>query len=170
MLTSNRLVKTLFSLARENKPSIIFIDEIDAICGARDGDGSHEDTARMKTEFLVQMDGVGKDNDGVFMLAATNLPWSLDPAVRRRFQKKIHIPLPDEEARKRLFEVHIGPAESGLTTTDFSKLAERTEGLSGSDISIAVQDALMQPVKKISSSKHWRKVNTTVSPHLNNKY
>jgi vacuolar protein-sorting-associated protein 4 len=154
-----RLVKTLFSLARENKPSIIFIDEIDAICGNRDsGATNNEDSARMKTEFLVQMDGVGHDNTGVLLLAATNLPWTLDPAVRRRFQKKIHIPLPDEAARTRMFEIHIGTIPSGLTPKDYEELAQRTKGLSGSDISIAVQDALMQPVKKISSSKHWRAV------------
>jgi vacuolar protein-sorting-associated protein 4 len=153
-----RLVKTLFEMARENKPSIIFIDELDALCGNRDNPGSNEHTARMKTELMVQIDGVGNDNTGVLLLAATNLPWTLDPAMRRRFQRKIHIPLPDEEARVRMFEIHVGDVPCGLEPKDYAELGKRAAGLSGSDISIAVQDALMQPVKKISSSKFWRKV------------
>jgi vacuolar protein-sorting-associated protein 4 len=145
-------------MAREHKPSIIFIDEIDAICGTRDGSGADELSGRMKTEFLVQMDGVGRDNTGVLLLAATNLPWVLDPAVRRRFQKRIHIPLPDESARSALFQIHAGNVSCGLTPHDYKELGRRTAGLSGSDIAIAVQDALMMPVKKISSSKHWKQV------------
>ncbi|CAM1500412.1 Fc.00g095740.m01.CDS01 [Cosmosporella sp. VM-42] len=157
---SEGLMKQLFELARERKPSIIFIDEIDAICGARDGGGANgEDTARMKTEFLVQMDGVGNNNDGVFVLAATNLPWSLDPAVRRRFQKRIHAPLPDEKARRELFKVHLGDMSVSLGDTEraFTDLARRTNGYSGSDIANLVQDALMIPIKKVHSATHWVK-------------
>jgi vacuolar protein-sorting-associated protein 4 len=155
---ANRLVKTLFEMAREHKPSIIFIDELDALCGNRDSADSNEHTARMKTELMVQIDGVGNDNTGVLLLAATNLPWTLDPAMRRRFQRRIHIPLPDEEARVQMFKIHIGDTPCGLQTKDYEELGKQTAGLSGSDISIAVQDALMQPVKKISSSKFWRQV------------
>ena len=67
-----RLVKTLFSLARENKPSIIFIDEVDTLCGSRS-----------ENEFLVQMQCMGVDNDGVLVLGATNVPWVLDSATKR---------------------------------------------------------------------------------------
>jgi vacuolar protein-sorting-associated protein 4 len=74
----------LFELGRENKPAIIFIDEIDALCSAR-GEGESESAKRIKTEFLVQMNGVGNSMDGVLVLAATNMPWSLDPAIRRRY-------------------------------------------------------------------------------------
>jgi vacuolar protein-sorting-associated protein 4 len=112
----------------------------------------------MKTELLVQMDGVGKDNDGVLVLAATNLPWTLDPAIRRRFQRKIHIPLPDEKARTRLFEIGTEDMGTNVTKADLEELGRRSVGLSGSDISIVTQDALMQPVKKVQSAKHWRKV------------
>jgi vacuolar protein-sorting-associated protein 4 len=80
----NSLIKQLFQLARNKKPSIIFIDEIDSLCGTRDGN-SNQYLIGAKTEILVQMDGVGKDNDGLLVLAATNIPWSLDPAIRRRF-------------------------------------------------------------------------------------
>lgn len=80
---SERLVKQLFAMARENKPSIIFIDEVDALCGTR-GDGESEASRRIKTEMLVQMDGVGHDSSGVLVLGATNIPWQLDSAIRRR--------------------------------------------------------------------------------------
>jgi len=81
---SERLVKSLFEMAREKKPAIIFIDEIDSLCGAR-GEGSESESARrIKTEFLVQMQGVGTSSDGLLVLAATNTPWTIDPAMRRR--------------------------------------------------------------------------------------
>jgi vacuolar protein-sorting-associated protein 4 len=81
---SERLVKQLFAMARENKPAIIFIDEVDALCGTR-GEGESEASRRIKTEMLVQMDGVGHDSSGVLVLGATNIPWQLDSAIRRRY-------------------------------------------------------------------------------------
>lgn len=71
-------------MARMERPSIIFIDEIDSIAGARSSEES-EVSRRLKTEFLIQMQGVGNDVSDVLVLGATNLPWALDPAVRRRF-------------------------------------------------------------------------------------
>ncbi|AEO66567.1 uncharacterized protein THITE_32934 [Thermothielavioides terrestris NRRL 8126] len=164
---SEALVRQLFELAREKKPAIIFIDEIDALCSNRDGGpgGGNEDTARMKTEFLVQMDGVGKDNAGVLVLAATNLPWSLDPAVRRRFQRRIHIPLPDLAARKQLFQIHLGDLGRQCSERDLEELARRSEGFSGSDVATAIQDALMVPIKKVHMATHFRKI-----PHAGAEY
>jgi vacuolar protein-sorting-associated protein 4 len=104
------------------------------------------------------MDGVGNDNTGILVLAATNLPWSLDPALRRRFQKRIHIPLPDQPARKSLFKINIGDLAPGIQDSELEGLARRTEGFSGSDISILVQDALMVPVKKVHTATHFKKV------------
>jgi vacuolar protein-sorting-associated protein 4 len=77
-------VRNLFQLGRENKPAIIFIDEVDSLCSTR-SDSESESARRIKTEFLVQMNGVGKDVDGILILAATNMPWALDPAIRRRY-------------------------------------------------------------------------------------
>jgi vacuolar protein-sorting-associated protein 4 len=77
-------VKNLFELAREKKPSLIFIDEVDSLCGKRT-EGENESSRRIKTEFLVQMDGVGNDQEGVLVMGATNTPWELDDAFRRRF-------------------------------------------------------------------------------------
>ena len=78
-----RLVKQLFTMARESKPAIIFIDEVDSLCGTR-GEGESEASRRIKTEFLVQMNGVGNDDTGVLVLGATNIPWQLDNAIKRR--------------------------------------------------------------------------------------
>ena len=90
---SEKLVRSLFELAREKKPSIVFVDEVDSLCGSR-SENESESARRIKTEFLVQMQGVGNDNDGVLVLGATNIPWTLDSAIRRRFEKRIYIPLP----------------------------------------------------------------------------
>ncbi|PLB40831.1 AAA family ATPase VPS4 [Aspergillus candidus] len=154
---SERLVKQLFNMARESKPAIIFIDEVDALCGPR-GEGESEASRRIKTELLVQMDGVGKDSKGVLILGATNIPWQLDAAIRRRFQRRVHISLPDINARMKMFMLAVGSTPCEMTQADYRRLAEMSEGYSGSDISIAVQDALMQPIRKIQSATHYKKV------------
>ena len=152
-------MKQLFAMARENKPSIIFIDEIDALCGPR-GEGESEASRRIKTEMLVQMDGVGRDSKGVLVLGATNIPWQLDAAIRRRFQRRVHISLPDAPARTKMFEISVGTTPCDLVAKDYRKLGELSEGYSGSDIAIAVQDALMQPVRKIQTATHYKQVNS----------
>jgi vacuolar protein-sorting-associated protein 4 len=156
-MDSGRLVKQLFNMARENKPAIIFIDEVDALCGPR-GEGESEASRRIKTELLVQMDGVGKDSKGVLILGATNIPWQLDAAIRRRFQRRVHISLPDFNARMKMFMLAVGSTPCHMTQADYRTLAEMSEGYSGSDISIAVQDALMQPIRKIQTATHYKKV------------
>ncbi|KAJ9485101.1 hypothetical protein VN97_g8244 [Penicillium thymicola] len=154
---SERLVKQLFNMARENKPAIIFIDEVDALCGPR-GEGESEASRRIKTELLVQMDGVGKDSKGVLILGATNIPWQLDAAIRRRFQRRVHISLPDLNARMKMFMLAVGSTPCQMTQPDYRQLADLSEGYSGSDISICVQDALMQPIRKIQGATHYKKV------------
>lgn len=154
---SERLVKTLFQMAREHKPSIIFIDEVDSLCSSR-SDNESESARRIKTEFLVQMQGVGVDNDGILVLGATNIPWVLDSAIRRRFEKRIYIPLPDTPARQHMFNLHIGSTPHSIRDDEFKSLAKVSEGYSGADISIVVRDALMQPVRKVQSATHFKRV------------
>ncbi|MCI4383442.1 hypothetical protein PGIGA_G00026710 [Pangasianodon gigas] len=158
---SEKLVKNLFSLARQNKPSIIFIDEIDSLCGSR-SDNESEAARRIKTEFLVQMQGelrgVGNDNEGILVLGATNIPWTLDSAIRRRFEKRIYIPLPEQHARSLMFKLNLGTTPNSLTDNDFITLGQKTEHYSGADISIIVRDALMQPIRKVQSATHFKKV------------
>ncbi|RXN27708.1 vacuolar sorting-associated 4B isoform X1 [Labeo rohita] len=154
---SEKLVKNLFTLAREHKPSIIFIDEIDSLCGSR-SENESEAARRIKTEFLVQMQGVGNDNEGILVLGATNIPWTLDSAIRRRFEKRIYIPLPEEHARGFMFKLNLGATPNSLTESDFMTLGKKTDGYSGADISIIVRDALMQPVRKVQSATHFKRV------------
>jgi len=154
---SEKLVRSLFEMARESKPSIIFIDEIDSLCGSR-SDSESESARRIKTEFLVQMNGVGNDQDGVLVLAATNIPWTLDSAIRRRFEKRIYIPLPEAQARANMFKIHLGNTPHQLSPDQLKQLGEKTEGYSGSDISIIVRDAMMQPVRQVQTATHFKKV------------
>ncbi|KAL1746770.1 P-loop containing nucleoside triphosphate hydrolase protein [Schizophyllum fasciatum] len=158
---SERLVKQLFQLARESKPAIIFIDEIDSLAGSRN-EGESEGSRRIKTEFLVQMNGVGHDDTGVLVLGATNIPWQLDNAIKRRFEKRIYIPLPGPEARRQMFQLNVGTTPCQLTAADYRLLADKTDGYSGSDISIVVRDALMQPVRKVIGATHFKRVRAAV--------
>lgn len=158
---SEKLVNQLFTMARENAPSIIFIDEIDALCGARGESGESEASRRIKTEILVQMQGVGNAAGNVLVLAATNTPYSLDQAVRRRFDKRIYIPLPDDAARAHMFKVHVGETPNELTHDDYMSLAALTEGFSGSDIDHVVKDVLYEPVRKTQEATHFM---TVVAP------
>lgn len=144
---SEKLVRTLFDLARENKPSIIFIDEIDSLTSAR-SDGENESSRRVKTEFLVQMQGVGKDDTGILVLGATNIPWGLDPAIRRRFEKRIYIPLPCKNARFSLITTSLMKIEHSLDSNQIERIAEMTDGFSGSDMSILIRDACYQPLRR----------------------
>merc|ERR1712176_1023992 len=129
---SERLVRNLFEMARESDGgrAIIFIDEVDSLCGSR-SEGESDSARRVKTEFLVQMDGVGRESSQVLVLGATNVPWELDAAIRRRFEKRVYIPLPEAEARSVMLKLHIGDTPHTLTEEEFERTGEITEGSSG---------------------------------------
>ena len=152
---SERLIKALFELARKNKPAVIFIDEIDSVLSAR-SEGENEATRRLKTEFLIKMQGVGKDDRGILVLGATNIPWGLDPAVRRRFQKKIYISLPEANARKLMLKLNLGDTYNDLTDEQFKILGDLTDGYSGSDIYNLTQDAIYGPLRKCQRATHFK--------------
>ncbi|CAF1415943.1 unnamed protein product, partial [Didymodactylos carnosus] len=136
---SEKSVRYVFELAREKQPAIVFIDEIDALCSTRT-DNESESARRIKTEFLVQMEGV-RNNQGVLILAATNIPWGLDSAIRRQFEKRIYIPLPDQAARRSMFKLHLGPnAQHTLTENDWTILSQKSENYSGADIAVVVKN------------------------------
>ena len=126
------MVRNLFELARESEGgrAIIFIDEVDSLCGSR-SEGESDSARRVKTEFLVQMDGVGKNAGRVLVLGATNIPWELDAAIRRRFEKRVYIPLPDAEARAYMVQLNLGDTPNELVESDYERLGEITEGASG---------------------------------------
>ncbi|XP_044512431.1 katanin p60 ATPase-containing subunit A-like 2 isoform X1 [Mangifera indica] len=146
---SEKLIKVLFELARHHAPSTIFLDEIDAIISHRgEGRSEHEASRRLKTELLIQMDGLTRTDELVFVLAATNLPWELDAAMLRRLEKRILVPLPEPEARRAMFEelLHSQADEEGLP---YDVLVERTEGYSGSDIRLLCKEIAMQPLRRL---------------------
>jgi len=148
---SEKLVRVLFDLARYHAPSTIFIDEIDALMGRRDGGegGEHEGSRRMKTELLIQMDGLAQSDALVFVLAASNLPWDLDIALLRRLEKRILVPLPNEKGRLIIIQQHLlreGRSEDDINWTDW---ARRTEGYSGADLMLLCKEAAMRPVRRL---------------------
>lgn len=145
---SEKAVKSLFKMARENSPSIIFIDEVDAIATTRDTDEVGGER-RLKTQMLIEMDGVRENKgDQIVVLGATNRPWDLDPAFRRRFEKRIYIPLPDRDARKEVFKHHLRGIELD-GDVDFDELAERSQGFTSSDIALICRESSMIPVREL---------------------
>ncbi|KAL2930633.1 Katanin p60 ATPase-containing subunit A-like 2 [Bienertia sinuspersici] len=146
---SEKLVKVLFELARHHAPSTVFIDEIDSVISHRgEARSEHEASRRLKTELLIQMDGLSRSNELVFVLAATNLPWELDAAMLRRLEKRILVPLPDPEARRAMFE-ELLPLAPGNDKVPYDILVEKTEGYSGSDIRLVCKEAAMQPLRRL---------------------
>lgn len=130
---------------------------MDSLCSAR-GDNESEAARRIKTQLMVEMQGVGSDNNRVLILAATNLPYNLDQAIRRRFDKRIYIPLPEEPARTLMFKIHLGDTPHSLNGSNFQELGRRTEGFSGSDCSIVVKDVMMQPIRMLRECTHFKRV------------
>ena len=153
---SEKLIRDLFNTARAHKPSIIFLDEIDSLVSNR-SDNESEHGRRLKTEFLIQMDGVSTNNDGVVLIGATNTPWDLDPAMRRRFEKRIYIPLPDEEARFVLIKNKLKDAHHSLSETGMRKLAKQLDGFSGADVSILIREACMIPIRELQKANYFKK-------------
>lgn len=145
---SEKLIRVLFEVAKLYAPSIIFIDEIDGLTSMRDSNNDHEATKRFKNEFLTLIDGVGnEDNNGVFLLANTNLPWDIDPAFLRRFERKILIELPDSRARLEIFKSLI-PDVVNWEKDLQDELADETASFSGDEIRIACKEATMMLIRK----------------------
>lgn len=146
---SEKMVAALFKRARTSAPAVIFIDEVDSLAGER-SDGEQDSTRRIKTQLLTEMQGVStKEGDSLLVLAATNTPWTLDSAFRRRFQKRIYVPLPDKDARTVLFRKGLGTdIAHTMDEAGFKLLGEMTDGYSGSDITNVVRSAMMEPIRK----------------------
>eukprot|EP00760_Papus_ankaliazontas_P032474 PhM_4_TR5836/c0_g1_i1/m.79645/K12196/VPS4; vacuolar protein-sorting-associated protein 4 len=154
---SERCVRVAFDAARRSQRCILFFDEIDALFHDRGGGSESESARRVKTEFLVRLQELLEDPDatGTMMLAATNMPWDLDPAFRRRFEQMIYVPLPDAAAR----EKYIGDNVVGGTTVtpeDVHDLAEQMDGYSCSDIRNVLRHAAMAPVVELQRCRHFR--------------
>lgn len=145
---SEKLVRLLFELARYHQPSTIFVDEIDSIMSSRTSTGEHEASRRMKTELLIQLDGLIKSsNERVFLLAASNMPWELDSALLRRLEKRILVPLPNQKAREGMVRSHLPPNMSD--NLNYEEFSIQLEGYSGSDIRLVCKEAAMKPLRRL---------------------
>jgi len=143
---SQEKIKNLFDEARENAPSIIFIDELDAVVPNRDNSNVNHMNTSAVNEFLAQMNNCG--DDGIFIIGATNRPNSIDPAILRagRLDKVIYLPPPDLEARELMFKLYLEkrPREVGL---NYSELAKATENYVSSDIKFLCDEASRKALK-----------------------
>ena len=154
---SEKLVRVLFDMARHYAPSIIFFDEMDALVSSRGADSEHEASRRFKSELLAQMDGLtsgaaAQEGRNVMVLATTNCPWDVDEAMRRRLEKRIYIPLPLSDSRRKMFEIHLRGVVLGPDVS-LDDLAGRTEGFSGADIKLVCRDASMAPMRRLVLDK-----------------
>ena len=140
---SEKLVRALFTLAKALAPSIIFVDEIDSLLSSRGGSNEHESTRRIKTEFLIQWSDLQRaaagrqqsekekaegDASRVLVLAATNMPWAIDEAARRRFVRRQYIPLPEAHVRSEQLRTLLGHQKHKLNKKDIQVLVELTDG------------------------------------------
>lgn len=156
---SEKMVRILFDMARYYAPSTVFFDEVDSLASKR-SDGEGDSSRKVKAELLVQMDGVNvvssakageateaEQRKQVMVLAATNRPWDLDEALRRRLEKRIYIPLPTEVGRRELFKINLAGVKVA-EDVDFEELVKKTDGYSGNDIAGLCRDAAFEPMRK----------------------
>jgi transitional endoplasmic reticulum ATPase len=137
---SERKLAAIFSRARAAAPAVLFFDELDGLAGAQHRESTH---SSLISQFLAELDGFAGSNRGVLVLAATNVPWTIDPAFRRpgRFDRVLFVSPPDRAARADILRVQL----SGRPTTgelDLAWFAERTAGFSGADLELLVEEAV----------------------------
>jgi AAA+ superfamily predicted ATPase len=138
---SEKRMTSVFEMARSHTPAVIFFDEIEALA-ARRRYGENDNRASLVSTFLTEMDGFASNNSGLLVLAASNVPWSIDSAFLRpgRFDRSVFVPPPDQEARRTILELLLTnrPIETGL---DLAPIVQRTSGFSGADLSGLVEEA-----------------------------
>lgn len=167
---SEKLIQALFAMASAKQPSVIFIDEIDSILGSRSSE-EHEASRRIKTEFLVQFDGVGTEqSDRVVVMGATNRPFDLDEAVLRRFTARIFLPLPNLEARTKMLQNMLKTVNSKMSKDDIKSIAKNMEGYSYADMKAVCQEAAMEPIRKFAYDKLTKMKKEEVPPIISDHF
>ena len=147
---SEKLIRVLFQMARHNAPATIFMDEADALLSERGSAAEHEASRRCKAELLVQLDGLETEKDGsILFLASTNLPWTIDQAIMRRFSKKILVDLPDEEERLTIImSCFLTSVTSPPPIERLRDVAKDTMGYSGSDLTMMCKEATLAALRQ----------------------
>lgn len=137
----------IFEKARENKPCVIFIDELDAMGGSRNQMRQHHDRI-LVNQLLMELDGLRTFNDQVFVIGATNTPWYLDSALRRpgRFNHMIFVPPPEESERTTILQLKL--AGKPLSSLDLNKISKETKHFSGADLEQIVKDAVESALER----------------------
>lgn len=132
---------------------MVFIDEIDSLLSQR-SETEHESSRRLKTEFLVQLDGAATaDDERILIVGATNRPQELDEAARRRLVKRLYVPLPDLTARQQILENLLRLESNVLAAAEVQAVAEATDGFSGADMKVLCQEASMGPIRSIGTDQ-----------------
>ena len=150
---SEKTVKSLFKIAYKKVPSIIFIDEIDSILSKR-SENENEATKRLKTEFLIQFDGLGSNtNAKLLVIAATNRPMDLDEALLRRLPKRVYCGPLDEDGRFEFIKKVINRVETNLSDDDIREIAKKTNDYSNSDLMELCREAAYQPVRELTTDE-----------------
>ncbi len=148
---SEQNLASLFAKTRQERPSVLFFDELDALAYSRSKANS-DHTRTTVNEFLNQLDGMSGQNDGVLVLGATNMPWDVDEAMKRpgRFDRQVFVPPPDAEARSAMFRLKL--RDIPTRDLDFEELGRRSEHFSGADIDGAIEAAkdvvLLQAIER----------------------
>ncbi|XP_032855256.1 fidgetin-like protein 1 [Tyto alba] len=146
-----KMVRALFAVARCQQPAVIFIDEIDSLLSQR-GDGEHESSRRIKTEFLVQLDGATTSSeDRILVVGATNRPQEIDEAARRRLVKRLYIPLPEASARKQIVTRLMSKEHCSLNEEEIELIVEKSNGFSGADMTQLCREASLGPIRSLQS-------------------
>lgn len=145
---SEKNVRALFSLAAKVAPTIIFIDEVDSMLGQRSSTREHSSMRRVKNEFMSRWDGLlSKPDEKITVLAATNMPFDLDEAIIRRFQRRIMVGLPSADNRETILKTILAKEKS--ENMNFEELSTMTEGYSGSDLKNLCMTAAYRPLKEL---------------------
>ncbi|XP_061192634.1 folliculin-interacting protein 1-like [Saccostrea echinata] len=145
-----KMVRAMFAVARCHQPAVVFIDEVDSLLSQR-SDGEHEASRRIKTEFLIQLDGAATLSDErILVIGATNRPQEIDEAARRRFVKRLYIPLPEGEARKQIVLNLLSQQKYQLTAAELDAIQQQSEGYSGSDMSYLCKEAALGPIRSMA--------------------
>ncbi|KAK7901487.1 hypothetical protein WMY93_018256 [Mugilogobius chulae] len=147
-----KMVRALFAIARCHQPAVIFIDEIDSLLSQR-SDSEHESSRRIKTEFLVQLDGATTAaDDRILVVGATNRPQEIDEAARRRLAKRLYIPLPEGGARRQIVTNLMSREKNNLRENELDNIVEATDGFSGADMTQLCREAALGPIRSIQFS------------------